>query len=500
MATSFIPAQTGLSRVFLIEGRARPDHEPDYVHQFKAMSLEQSFGDVENIYTPHPDVFDKFLVVGSVRAEEERPTTQLQGRYALDLASDLLRLAKIGCANDVHIHFGDCTNPADFNEFRKIVVMEEAHIPNWATDDVGALQPDEKASILETADISAVSLFEILPRGFAERAGDIITNQVNDVVICDQIQCGECDELSDGCQKIYMVTNASGGSPSTPPDIVWSLDGGSNFFARDIDTMTSGSAIALACVKQFTVALESGEPRHHFVLKDEMVGAASVLNWAEITTYNDNPTDIWSNGNVAFMVGEGGFVWRMTDPTVEAPEVDAGVATSDDLRAVHGIGDEFAVAVGDNGAIVYTETGDGTIWQAAPSSPVGAGIALISVAVKDENEWLVGTDDGRLFFTVDKAVTWILKGFPGSGSGTTQDIEFSNDTVVYLAHNPAGDDGRILRSYNGGFDWNIVPETSSQLPDNQTILSLAACQFDPNFLVAVGLGPVTDGIVLIGED
>ncbi|GAG23491.1 unnamed protein product, partial [marine sediment metagenome] len=28
--SDFIPATTGLSRVFIIEGRARPDHVPEY--------------------------------------------------------------------------------------------------------------------------------------------------------------------------------------------------------------------------------------------------------------------------------------------------------------------------------------------------------------------------------------------------------------------------------------------------------------------------------------
>jgi hypothetical protein len=262
----------------------------------------------------------------------------------------------------------------------------------------------------------------------------------------------------------------------------------------------AADATAIECVKQYLVGLESGATEHHFVLKSEAQGAASVLNWAAVPGYADIPLDLWSNGNVCFLVGENGHIWRMTDPTVAAVLVDAGVAVSVDLFRVDGISDEFAVAVGADGTVVFTNTGDGTIWQTAPSFPVGAGVDLIAVAVRSESEWLVGTDAGELWYTLDAGVSWTIKGFPGSGAGNLYDIQYSNDSVVYLAHDPAADDGRILRSYDGGFSWNIIPESSEMLPDNTSINRLAACQFDPNFVVGVGIGVAADGIVVIGED
>ena len=45
----YIVAQTGFSRVFLIEGRARPDHAPTYESCLMAGSPSVSFGDVERI-------------------------------------------------------------------------------------------------------------------------------------------------------------------------------------------------------------------------------------------------------------------------------------------------------------------------------------------------------------------------------------------------------------------------------------------------------------------
>lgn len=498
MSSTFVPGQTGFTRVFLIDGRARGDHTPDYEHQLKMMSVEQSFGDVTNIYTPHPEVYDKFLVIGSVRAEEERPTTQLMGRYAADLRSELLRLAKLGCAVDVQLHIGRCTNPADFNEFEKILIFEEAFIPNWATDDLGALQPDEKALINETADISAVRLYEVLPISIAERAGDIVTQEVLDVVICDTIACGDCEDASDGCQKIFAISDSAAGSPGTPADVVWSLDGGVNFFARDIDTLSVGeSPTGVACIDTYLV-VTADDSSHHITLLEDFDEAATVLQWSEVAGYSPEvPNDIWSTGLQGFVVGTGGFVWRILDPTQAPEELDAGVATADDLNAVHAIGEDFAVAGGNNGSVVFST--NGVLWQAASSAPSADNI--LAVWAKTEDEWWVGTDAGQLFYTLDEGVSWREKTFPSSGSGQVTDIAFASDSVAYLAHEPAGQDGRLLRSYDGGHSWNILPEGVGIVPANDGFTALAACAFDPNFVVAGGVGDGgADGILIIGSD
>ena len=67
MTSSFVPAQTGQSRVFLIEGRARPDHRPTYMVQAKAGGVSQSFGDIEKIEVPDPNQYDHFTEVGTIR-------------------------------------------------------------------------------------------------------------------------------------------------------------------------------------------------------------------------------------------------------------------------------------------------------------------------------------------------------------------------------------------------------------------------------------------------
>jgi photosystem II stability/assembly factor-like uncharacterized protein len=468
----------------------------------RMMSLEQGFGDVENIYSPHPRKYDAFEVVGQIRGEEERPTTQLQGRYALDVASRLLELAKIGCAVDVQLHMGQCTDPSVFNEFTKALIVEDALIPNWATDELGALQPDEKSPVNETADISGAVMYEVLELATSERAGDVVTNEVIDVVFCDVISCGDCEEYSPGCNKIFAVTLGAGGSPGTPADVVFSLDKGVAFLAHDVDSMVAADdPTGIACVGIYVVVISNDTGGHHYALKSEF-NATDDPDFTAITNgyvAGGEPNDISSLGPFAFIVGDGGYVYSLEDPTVGVTVLDAGVATINNLNAVNALSEDFAVAVGEDGAVIYTESG--SLWQAVSLRPVGVGIDLVSVLVHSELYWLVGTSDGRLFYTFDKGETWTEKAFAGSGTGVVRDITRSTDSVLWMSHDTTVPAGRIFRSYDGGNSWTQIPEGTAVIPANDRVTALAACEWDPNLIVGVGLADDgADGFIVLGQD
>ena len=103
----------------------------------------------------------------------------------------------------------------------------------------------------------ALDLYEVLPISVIERAGTVVVNEVVDVVMCDTASCGgDCEDESDGCQKIIAVTVAAGGSPTTTPDILYSLDGGATWFTHDIETLTGDEdASGVACVGSYVVVV-----------------------------------------------------------------------------------------------------------------------------------------------------------------------------------------------------------------------------------------------------
>jgi len=497
---NFNPAKTGYSRVFLIEGRARVDHQPEY-HSFLRMTgLTQGFGDVERIEAPDPRQYGSFIEIGSIRGATERPTASLEGRYAIDLLSEMLRLARKGCAIDVQIHFGSCTDPSSFNSFKKAIIFEGAILTNFSTDDLGALASGDNAAINETVDISGSDFVEVVPIGFSSVAGDLVTNEVVDIIIADAVSCGDCDEESDGASKIFAVTKCAGGSPGTSPDIVYSLDKGLTWDAYDIDTLTSAQdPTGIAKVGDYIAVISDDANSISYAESGDFDGI-NPPSWTEITTgfvAGYEPYAIDAIGNKAFIVGNAGAIYVTEDVTSGVTAVSLGTVATGDLLAVDMLNEDVAVAVGQSGEVVYTL--NGTTWTAVAVRPVGYGVNLNCVLILSEKEFIVGTSNGRLYYTLNAGNSWTEKTFPGSSTGVVYAIDMSNNSVLYIAHATTAPLGRILRSYDGGYSWVVLPESTGAIPANDRINALAASGYDVNMIVGGGLADdATDGIIVLG--
>lgn len=496
------PGQTGQSRIFLIKRRARYDHAPDYEGCMKAGAPAAGFGDRTKIECPSPDSYNGYIETASFKGARERPTITLTGRYLYDLKSELYAMAREGCEFDVQIHFGVCTDPSDFTKYTKAMIWEAADISNWSAEDMGALGSDEQAKIDESADLSAKDMYEVVPQSFNEKAGALVTNELVDGVICGGPSCGDCDSESDGCYKAYWISKAAGGSPGTPPDIVHTIDKGVNWYADDIDSLqTAEDPDGVACVGLYIVVVSNDSGSLHYALKSEVDDVDYDETWTEVATgfvATHEPNDIWSYGNGAFIVGDDGYVYLLgSDPTAGVTVLDAGVATAQHLLAVHALSDKFAVAVGNNGAIIHTT--DGVTWSALTAF-VGIGVNLNCVWCKNEKEWFVGTSNGRLWATKDAGTNWAQNAFPGSGSGVVYDVAFATESVGYLAHATTAPRGRILRTIDSGYHWVVCPETSAIMPLSDRFTAVAACPYDADFMQAGGLGDNgSDGILVQGQ-
>jgi len=497
---AFTPARSAFSRVFLIEGRARPDHAPQFQSCMRAGTVEQSFGDIERIECPDPDNYGLFEEIGFIQGAIERATSSLIGRYASDLASDLLRLAKLRCAADIQVHFGACTDPRSFNTFTKAILFENVSLTSWSTDELGALSSDENAVVNETVDLSIDEIIEVLPMAFVSRASDLLFNEAVDVVICDQQGCGaECADESTGCERIYVLVGGITGSPGTPPDVIWSIDKGATWASDEVDSLlATESANALACVDDYVAVVSNDSNSLHWKLQ-ATIDAGTLLGWTEVGTgfvLSGEPNDIWSVGHYAFVVGDGGYIYDSDDVTAGVTVLDAGAATNDNLNAVHAMDEYFAVAVGDNGAVVWAQ--DGVTW-AATTALAGAA-NLQAVWVKGEREWYVVDDAGVIRYTLDQGATWTVGTGVSGGATELHDIAFASNSIAFVAGRRA-DVGYMWRTYDSGNSWVTMPDGIGTLPASRDLNALAACEFDENFAVTVGEGAVAaDGIIISGSD
>jgi photosystem II stability/assembly factor-like uncharacterized protein len=492
------PAKRGSSRVFLIDGGARPDHVPEYMDCWIAGGENQSFGDIERIECPSPDAYNQWVEIGEIQGAEERPTTSLTGRLALDTASEMKRIAKKRCSVDVQYHFGECTDPRAFNDYKKVIIFETSYLTNYSSEDYGALMSGDQAAINESSDLSARLSYDVMPLSVARRGEDVTLNPVVDVVICDTISCGECEDESDGCQKVYAVDNGTTGSPGTAPDLLYSTDKAVTIAAEDINSLTSAEpADALACVDEYVVVVSNASGSLHYKEKEDIGVVAG--GWTEEATgfeVGGEPNDIWSVGPYAFIVGDGGYVYGCENPADGVEVLDAGIATAENLNAVHAISETFAVAVGAANVVVYTE--NGTIWTHT-NGPDPAPAALLCVWVVDERHWWVGTDAGDLFYTLDAGATWTEQNLPGVAWADIHDIAFATKSVGFLVGDKTTTKGYWLKTLDGGQSWIHLPEAGTII-GNDSLVAVAACKQDVNFAVAVGTDDnAADGIMLVAS-
>lgn len=502
MTGEFIPATTGLSRLFLIASRAGPENEVEYFSCYRAQAVSQDFGEVTDIECPHPTRPGAFTKVGSFQTGEGRATVSLEGRFAIDLRSRLMRLAKTGCPVDVQVHFGDCEDLSDHNAFKKILYLQDAKISAYNSDDLGSLSSGDTAAVNENVDISATEVFDVIPNAWAERGGNLVTTEALDAAICDDISCGECGDPSEGCNKVFVITKKAGGSPGTPADVVYSLDGGITWFAHDIDSLlATDDPDEVDCLKGYLVIVSEDSGSAHYANLDEFDDHGTDPDFTEVLTgfeVGGEPTCIKALNTAAFIGGAGGRIYKMTNPPDGVTVLEDGSLTPSTLLSIDALNEKLIVAVGADGIILYSN--DGATFAALMTSPVGVGVDLLAVALKSKDEWWVGSDAGNLYYSLDAGAHWHIKPFPGSGVGDVRSIDIQNESIMHIGvRYTAPDAGRVLTSYNGGYDWEIMPLGAALMPASTHINAVVGCPADPELVVAVGLRSGTDGIILTGR-
>lgn len=497
------PMKRGGSRVFLIENRAGAFNTPELLENAVAGSLERTFGDVTSIEVPSTEQRGKWDEVGEVVGADERPTVPLTVKRMLSV-SRLFELAQIGCAFDVQIHMGACKNPSDFRNGWSdglVWILESARITGITTEELGAMMQEDDDSINEEGTISAREYYEVVPLTYSEKAANEVAQEIIAIQVCDLVSCGDCDDPSNGCKRVFAVSAPAGSSPGLLPEVVYTDDGFvTSPGETTIDTLDIGEdPDDLTCSGEYLIIVSEDSVSHHYANKDDIL--AGTETWAEITSGyvaskgpravdSSSPTHIW-------LLGAGGYIYFTDDPTASTVTVqDAGALTTEDFNDVYAFDNENVVGVGDNNAVVYTT--DGENWASVTGPSVG--VNLNAVLMVKEKEWLVGDAGGQLWHTDDRGSTWTERTFPGSGSGSVEDLVAASDSVFYMSHTTSGTVARILRSISGGFYWNAEPQTGSgSMPAADRFNGLAVCWREPNVVFAGGLGDdAADGIIVKG--
>jgi len=492
---------TSNTRVWTIKNRAGPANAPAYQSCMKASSPMRPRGEPTIITCPDPQSYGQFKVVGKIPGDIGLPGITLMSRYTEDISA-LLEFNRKGCDVDIQVLVGRCRNPQDFNEgWTKKLVIEGAQPGDWGITEFGALEQGDQAAINEEMPFKGEEMYEIKRIIFEEQAESENVQEVLAILICDTISCGECDNPSDGCEKVFALTITVGGSPGAKAEVIFTQDGGTTWGDTEVDSLDADKdPTDMACVGPNIVVISNDDDSLHWAPKDDILEETET--WTEVTTgivAAGSPNAIISlSPRHTWIVGDGGYVYFTEDPTAGVTVQSAGTVATQDLKAIHGYDTNNLVAVGDSNEVIYTRNG-GDTWVAVTGP--NAAVNLSSVWMRGVDEWFIGCADGKLYYTLDAGTNWTQKVLPNqSNISDIEDIKFSTPTVGWLSAELSTTAGRIYRTTDGGYSWYVAPEGGASIPANDSINEIAVCDYDANVIYAGGLADdASDGIILKGS-
>lgn len=491
----------GESRVWLFPEGFGPGKEKIYLGCARIGDPTYNFGDMSRVEVPSDERYNEFDEAGSFQGTKERPTSSVIARYDRRTKSELLKIGRQRCPSAVQAHIGKCKNPQDFNAgWDKVVNFPDARYSSWSGENFGALGTDEQNPTNETGEFSSEDLYEILTIAFGPQCEADITREIVAVEVCDEIECGDCDTPSDGCQKLFAVQLGEGATPGTLPSVVYSNDGGVTCAVTDIDTLFSGedpNARGTKCIAGLLVVTAEAGGVHLAEVADILLGTEV---WREQSAGIDmagglGPLAIWSVDVGHTWIGAvNGYVYFSANVETGWIVQDPGVATGQSLRAVHAFDKLNVIMGGDLNAMIHTING-GETWEPLVGPAVGETIQ--TVWMYTDLLWFVGSSGGGFYVTENAGLTWTNRAATLPFVLSEVDyILFKDSAIGYLSARDGAAHSQILRTIDGGDTWYQLPEGSGTIPDNDRINDLAICA-DENIVWGGGLaGDGTDGILV----
>lgn len=488
---------TTQSRVFMTLSKSSPAVKPVFQDCMVLGGISQSFGDREPVYCQDPYRIGRYKIIAFTESPAESVESSLNARFPFTSRSDLIQAARAQAPVDLHVHMGALgANPTVFNSWVKKIIFEGARISSIDIDEVGA--HDEDTAVGHSVDITADDWYEIVPMSFSERATALTNVTINSVAL---LYNGRLELQPRERFMAFAVTASAGGSPSTSSDLLYSLDMGTNWFAIDLPQFTtSGAAKGVAVVGDYVVAVGVGSGTN---------GVITFTKWADLNSVtaplisstsvglvtSKTPTAIASIGSVAFIAATGGYIYKTTDAPSGVSVLSAATASVNNLNAIDAFDENTIVAVGVNNTVLVSTDGDNFSAVTGPAS----GVAMTAVACLSEKTYLVGTAEGKLYFTKDAGISWTEKSFQGSGAagGVVNSLAFANSMVGYMAFKATGVSS-LLMTTDAGYSWEAVPP-AGLLAYSTGYLSVAALRDDPNIVLAGGPNEASAGSIMMGE-
>lgn len=469
-----------------------PNTKPEYMGCVDADDLSEPGGGIDTIIRCFSGDGQGWNVLDYTRTPPDPVTTNITA--LLGATQSLLDRVE-GCAITLFFQSRETGQAGQFTNYVRSTIVGRALIGDKTR--AGLVMREEDTQTTKQFAISALPPVYEAFKKITSRQATALTQGFNSISFCNSVRCAtNSAPASKRCQTGFAAGQAGTGAKAF---LAYTTNYGQTWTATAAQPFANDEHInALTC-------FEMGNGVTRVVA---MRGSTDAAAPAEIA-YSDDFGATWTAVNVGstnalfglaphalfaidqydmWAVTGGGHVAKSEDGGATWTQQHAGVLTSQNLHAVHFATDRIGAAVGAAGAVLTTVDG-GLSWS-LKTAPVAA--ILRSVFVLDAQRMWVGSEDGRLYYTIDGGTTWSERLFTGvgfgSGVGTVRDVMFFSDLIGFMASNNAGPVGNVFYTIDGGYTWEQVTTLT-----NTGINQLAICGV--NDLYAVG--PAQGGTSLI---
>ncbi len=486
--------EAGNVRIFIQGGGISPANGYDYYGCLSLDGPEQDLGTPDPVYCPSStqrNAWDLVDNVPKVKALGTTDFTQHADRFLRDVWWDLKQRT---CAFNLQAVMSRCDRPDDFSKWDAKLLFSQARLTKLGLGALNPLSGDDNAAVDMTGSLAYQEMIRINSINFEEAASAVVVAEVLDGLYRDNVSCGDCGSVSDGCNKLYWLTAANPGSPGLSSQIVYSLDGGGTWATIDIPVFSGLSGNRMAAVGDKLVVVSQAKGGHAFSPFASI--DAGTIDWTLSTAgyvAGKSPRAIYSKSTgETYIVASGGYVYFMSDPALAVVVLTDGSISTQDLNDVHGFG-RTIVAVGANNVVLKSDNAGQTFSLITGPTPA---VNLTAIWCMSRTTWFVGTGNGRLYYTTNAGVTWALVGI-GAGITVVNDIKFYDDTVGYMAVEVAGV-ARVYRTTDSGHSWQYTSPHISGIPAALRINAVAPCYW--NEVCVGGIKTVGgDGVIAIAE-
>lgn len=356
-----------------------------------------------------------------------------------------------------------------------------------------ALEPGENARVNTTGEISALSV-DFIKRLQSAPLAMTQTQHANEITMLPRACGNKCGLFRNLCAEGYMVLDTD--YAGIYGDVVlWTSDTGATWTA-------TASAPFTALGRNGTdveVILTAGG--HRVIVSGGAVpGLPPEISYSDdggVTWYNVNPETVgsanrgvnrlaWDRLNRLWAVADDGRIYVTGDIGNTWTVSKGATAPTNDLNDIEFASASVGYAVGDSNVVLQTL--DGAMWNALTGPAVG--VNMLSVAVNRFGHVFVGTNDARIFRSVDNGATWAQ--IADFGAGSVDKIEFdpNNGYVGYALWNNSTPRGDVRRTEDGGATW-LGGEIGLTTPANAGLYGIHVCDANGLFVVGDTVGGTT---------